>query len=705
MGGRRDLKSVPAHLRDSKEQGGDPDLYNYLLDLQHAQADGVPAGAGTTTPSTVQADDTGDVGTESLGWAPIDHEHAVETGSATGLANANAEGSGTALARANHTHKRDVRVALGGVDVSTRNRLNFVDSAQIDFQVTDDSGSDEVDVTAAFVAGALNHALLSATHTDTLPAAVTRGALVVGNSTPAWARLAIGANATFLRSDGTDAAWTAIAYSDLPSSAQHWTKTGAIVHLTTATDEVSVGDASAIDISLNKMEVLFGIAAKRYSATAEEAPIFASYRARGSFGAETAVQSADTLSAQNFYGNSGITSGYGLAASIRAIAKITFNGTDFNTWLEVWTGSTGREAEGIAAFTDSATLRVGGGYGNISTDLASVQGAPGSGSSLAGLASFIFQANDSDLAGALLIRSRGDTDPGAGFGTHISFRLEGADLSLVDAIRIGGIWEGAQSNDTTARDSALKFSTMLNNSIAEAGRFDSNGSLLLGGTTSDANYRLVITGATKSAGDIDPEADNTRDLGASTLRWNDAWATFVRAGAADNSGDGSLTGARHDGNPQLTLESAADNQFIMPFQRNWRARGSIASPATMSAGDYMYLFDAYGYKSSYELAARMIVDAESITTKVGGRIQWQTQQDVMSGAITTRFVITGAGNVIVGNLSGALATTATDGFLYIPSCAGTPTGVPTAVTGVVPLVYDSTNNILYVRSGGSWRAH
>ena len=51
------------------------------------------------------------------------------------------------------------------------------------------------------------HNLLSTTHPDTLPAAVSRGSVVVGNSTPAWAEVVIGAAGSFLRSDGTDAAW------------------------------------------------------------------------------------------------------------------------------------------------------------------------------------------------------------------------------------------------------------------------------------------------------------------------------------------------------------------------------------------------------------------------------------------------------------------------------------------------------------------
>ena len=64
--------------------------------------------------------------------------------------------------------------------------------------------------------------------------------------------------------------------------------------------------------------------------------------------------------------------------------------------------------------------------------------------------------------------------------------------------------------------------------------------------------------------------------------------------------------------------------------------------------------------------------------------------------------ITDAGNIVAG-ASVALATTATDGFLYVPTCAGTPTGTPTAITGMAPIVVNTTNNKLYFYSGGVWR--
>lgn len=77
---------------------------------------------------------------------------------------------------------------------------------------------------------------------------------------------------------------------------------------------------------------------------------------------------------------------------------------------------------------------------------------------------------------------------------------------------------------------------------------------------------------------------------------------------------------------------------------------------------------------------------------------------INGGFATTNvaFEIDNNNNIICGNA--ALNTTATNGFLYLPSCAGVPTGVPTAITGKVPIVVDSTNNKAYIYSGGAWVA-
>ena len=67
---------------------------------------------------------------------------------------------------------------------------------------------------------------------------------------------------------------------------------------------------------------------------------------------------------------------------------------------------------------------------------------------------------------------------------------------------------------------------------------------------------------------------------------------------------------------------------------------------------------------------------------------------------TQSFLADHLGNVVIA--SAALATNATNGFLYITTSAGTPSGTPTSYTGRSPIHFDSTNNKLYVNKAGSW---
>jgi hypothetical protein len=52
--------------------------------------------------------------------------------------------------------------------------------------------------------------------------------------------------------------------------------------------------------------------------------------------------------------------------------------------------------------------------------------------------------------------------------------------------------------------------------------------------------------------------------------------------------------------------------------------------------------------------------------------------------------------------AGALATTATTGFGFLPTCAGVPTGAPQALPGFAPCVFDTTNNKLWIYNG-AWK--
>jgi hypothetical protein len=86
-------------------------------------------------------------------------------------------------------------------------------------------------------------------------------------------------------------------------------------------------------------------------------------------------------------------------------------------------------------------------------------------------------------------------------------------------------------------------------------------------------------------------------------------------------------------------------------------------------------------------ASTLFVTGDSVTIRTTGA--------------ANRLTIDSNGSATIGVAS--LATTAVDGFLYVPTCAGVPTGTPTAKTGYAPIVVNTTNNKLYFYSGGAWR--
>lgn len=95
------------------------------------------------------------------------------------------------------------------------------------YPLTNTGCNDAAKVNADFAAlcedlAANPHNLLSAYHGDTATGTVVRGDLITGQTaTPKWTRLALGSNGYFLKSNGTDAAWSAhgLTYSDVGAAA------------------------------------------------------------------------------------------------------------------------------------------------------------------------------------------------------------------------------------------------------------------------------------------------------------------------------------------------------------------------------------------------------------------------------------------------------------------------------------------------------
>jgi hypothetical protein len=68
----------------------------------------------------------------------------------------------------------------------------------------------------------------------------------------------------------------------------------------------------------------------------------------------------------------------------------------------------------------------------------------------------------------------------------------------------------------------------------------------------------------------------------------------------------------------------------------------------------------------------------------------------------SKFFVTAQGSTVHG--SAVVANAAVDGFMYVPAVAGTPTGVPTSMTGTVPILFDSTAFKLWAYVGGAWKS-
>lgn len=155
------------------------------------------------------------------------------------------------------------------------------------------------------------------------------------------------------------------------------------------------------------------------------------------------------------------------------------------------------------------------------------------------------------------------------------------------------------------------------------------------------------------------------------------------------------------GSAVASIDNYGSSQPVYKFTNSNGAAPNDHS--ALSSGQIIGQVDYYGDDGTNFTrggSLRAIVDASPSAGIMPTRYDVFTMDS--TGALNRNLRVDSKRNVILN--SAALATNATNGFLWIPSSPGAPSGIPTPpYTGAIALTYDSTNNKLYAYNGG-WKS-
>jgi len=208
----------------------------------------------------------------------------------------------------------------------------------------------------------------------------------------------------------------------------------------------------------------------------------------------------------------------------------------------------------------------------------------------------------------------------------------------------------------------------------EGWRLDSSGNLGIGTSSPGAYGKLAVVG-TGDVGNFDTPS------GATGLAFFENGTGRARIRTLNGSNGlaflyGSTEGMRLDTSGNLSIGTSSPSQRLHVFGGNYRQNDATNS---------------FGFEMQSGTGTSRLV------TISGG-----SAFAIQSGNNGVDYLnLDGNGSVTIG--SNVVATNATNGFLYVPTCAGVPTGTPTAKSGYAPIVVDTTNNRWYFYSGGAWR--
>jgi hypothetical protein len=178
--------------------------------------------------------------------------------------------------------------------------------------------------------------------------------------------------------------------------------------------------------------------------------------------------------------------------------------------------------------------------------------------------------------------------------------------------------------------------------------------------------------------------------GGITLQGGNGFGTGVGGAMAIIGGTGSSNGPSAGGS--VTILGGQGNTF--------GGTGSAGGIATIRSGASV--------GSNVAGAIAQIMGGQSTGNQLGGEIRFFTTNAGSSGSSTNSYVqamgIDGYGNIVLTDPgAGAMSTSATGGFTYLPTMSGAPIGTPSfSSAGSTATIFDSTNKVVWARSGGAW---
>ena len=357
------------------------------------------------------------------------------------------------------------------------------------------------------------------------------------------------------------------------------------------------------------------------------------------------------------------------------------------------------------------------------------------------------------------------TDPGSGSGAYQWSIQQTASSSATTATLVNTGWGSPvliSQSGSAGSSSRMAYALYTGNpppsgsSVAIVGTPPAGLPLTTSWAFATAATAWSVGTQTPAAGQALFQAVGTYEPGTNTTTWQVPFLSSLRVGSlsAISADLGTITAGsinttgyiRADGTTSLTYPDPASLAgtlltIAMVANVGGTARVGVGGMSTASAGVGVYGYNNYSAGTSYGVfglgstgvlgkphtsgagiqgEASVTANSKGVYGVGGGASTFgvygstpfagggtAVAADASSGG--TALAVTGlstfsSGNVVLNGTGAALLTTATSGFPFIPTCAGTPTGVPGSIpTGTVPMVFDTTGVKLWIYTGGTWK--